>query len=181
MLMTLRRSLQAAVTSMADRARSALREATRPLSLVAGFALDLTRSRKELLAENVVLPNSARIRSAAPRRHTATTPCSYVALGGGSGAARADQQPFAGRRFPPGADPCVAGPAGRVTINDWPHASGEGYAAKRWSTTMKWPGRQRQTPPSPLFCSRTIELPSVAGRNTSNELPESTIRARSGA
>ena len=47
--------LRAAVTSAVNRAKSALREATRPLPLVAGFALDLARSRRELLAENALL------------------------------------------------------------------------------------------------------------------------------
>ena len=54
-LSTFRRRLPATVTSVVSRAKSALREATRPLPLVAGFAVDLTRSRRELLAENVLL------------------------------------------------------------------------------------------------------------------------------
>ncbi len=54
-LSTLRRRLQVAVTSAANRVAIALREATRPLPLVAGFAMDLTRSRRELLAENTLL------------------------------------------------------------------------------------------------------------------------------
>ena len=54
-LSTFRRRLRATVTSVVSRAKSALREATRPLPLVAGFAVDLTRSRRELLAENTLL------------------------------------------------------------------------------------------------------------------------------
>ena len=54
-LSTFRRRLRAAVTSAVNRAKSAFREATRPLPLVAGFARDLARSRKELLAENALL------------------------------------------------------------------------------------------------------------------------------
>jgi transposase InsO family protein len=37
------------------RIKSAFREAVRPLALVTGFATDLTRSRKELIAENALL------------------------------------------------------------------------------------------------------------------------------
>ncbi len=55
MLSTLRRRFRAAVTSAVGRIKSALREATRPLPLVAGFAVDLARSRKELVAENTLL------------------------------------------------------------------------------------------------------------------------------
>ena len=54
-LSTFRRRLRATVTSAVNRAKSALREATRPLPLVTGFALDLARSRRELLAENTLL------------------------------------------------------------------------------------------------------------------------------
>ena len=54
-LSSFRRRLRAAATAAADRIRSAFREATRPLPLVAGFAMDLTRSRGELLAENALL------------------------------------------------------------------------------------------------------------------------------
>jgi putative transposase len=54
-LSTLRRRVQAAVTSVVNHVTVALREATRPLPLVAGFATDLTRSRGELLAENTLL------------------------------------------------------------------------------------------------------------------------------
>ena len=54
-LSTLRRRVQAAVTSVVKHVTVALREATRPLPLVAGFATDLTRSRGELLAENTLL------------------------------------------------------------------------------------------------------------------------------
>jgi putative transposase len=38
-----------------EHAKTALREVSRPLPLVAGLAMDLTRSRQELLAENVLL------------------------------------------------------------------------------------------------------------------------------
>ena len=54
-LSTLRRRLRSVVTSVVERARSAFREATRPLPLVTGLAVDLTRSRQELLAENALL------------------------------------------------------------------------------------------------------------------------------
>ena len=54
-LSTLRRRLRAVVTSVVNRAKSALREATRPLPLVAGFAVDLGRSRQQLIAENTLL------------------------------------------------------------------------------------------------------------------------------
>jgi hypothetical protein len=54
-LASLGHGLRAAVTSAVGRIKSAFREATRPLPLVAGFAMDLTRSRKELLAENAFL------------------------------------------------------------------------------------------------------------------------------
>jgi len=45
----------AVVVSVVGRIKSAIREATRPLLLVAGLALDLTRSRKALLVENAFL------------------------------------------------------------------------------------------------------------------------------
>jgi putative transposase len=54
-LSTLGPRFRAAVTSVVNHVKTALREATRPLPLVAGFAMDLTRSRKELLAENALL------------------------------------------------------------------------------------------------------------------------------
>jgi putative transposase len=47
--------LRSAVVSAVGRIKSAFREATRPLPLVTGLAVDLTRSRKELLAENAFL------------------------------------------------------------------------------------------------------------------------------
>jgi len=40
---------------MVNGAKAALREFTRPLPLRTGFAIDLSRSRQELLAENVLL------------------------------------------------------------------------------------------------------------------------------
>ena len=55
MLSTFQRRLRAAVTSAVNRAKSAFREATRPLPPVAGLSMDLARSRQELLAENVLL------------------------------------------------------------------------------------------------------------------------------
>ena len=55
MLSTLCARLRAAATFVAGRVKAGFRQATRPLPLVAGLALDLTRSRKELLAENTLL------------------------------------------------------------------------------------------------------------------------------
>ena len=40
---------------MVERVKSALREATRPLPLVTGLVMDLTRSHRELVAENAFL------------------------------------------------------------------------------------------------------------------------------
>jgi hypothetical protein len=54
-LSSFRRRLRAAASAAVRAIKSAFREATRPLPLVAGFAVDLTRSRKELLAENAFL------------------------------------------------------------------------------------------------------------------------------
>ena len=50
-----RRRLRAAATAVVERIESAIREATRPLPLVTGLVMDLTRSRRELVAENAVL------------------------------------------------------------------------------------------------------------------------------
>jgi hypothetical protein len=50
-----RRCLRAAATAVVESVKSALREATRPLPLVTGLAVDLTKSRRELLAENGLL------------------------------------------------------------------------------------------------------------------------------
>ena len=52
---SLRRRLRAAVTSVVNRAQSALREATRPLPLLTGLVADVGRSRRQLIAENVLL------------------------------------------------------------------------------------------------------------------------------
>ena len=54
-LSPLRRRLRAAVTSVVDHAKSALREATRPLPVLTGLVADLGRSRRQLIAENVLL------------------------------------------------------------------------------------------------------------------------------
>ena len=54
-LSTFGRRLRAAVPSVANHVKTALREAARPLPRVAGFAMDLTRSSRELLAENTLL------------------------------------------------------------------------------------------------------------------------------
>jgi putative transposase len=50
-----RRRVRAAATAVVERVKSALREATRPLPLVTGLVMDLTRSRRELVAENAFL------------------------------------------------------------------------------------------------------------------------------
>jgi len=54
-LSSIRRRLRAAATTAVQAIKFAFREATRPLPLVTGLAVDLTRSRKELLAENTLL------------------------------------------------------------------------------------------------------------------------------
>jgi hypothetical protein len=54
-LLSFRRRLGAAVTAAVERVKSAFREATRPLPRVARFAMDPTRSRRELHAENALL------------------------------------------------------------------------------------------------------------------------------
>jgi putative transposase len=69
-----RRRLRAAATAVVGRIKSAIREATRPLPLVTGLAVDLTRSRKELLAENAFLRQqlivaSRRVKRPAFRSH----------------------------------------------------------------------------------------------------------------
>ena len=53
-LSSFRRRLRAAA-AVAERVKSAWREATRPLPLVTGLVMDLTRSRRELVAENAFL------------------------------------------------------------------------------------------------------------------------------
>ena len=50
-----RRRVRAAATAVVERVKSALREATRPLPLVTGLVMHLTRSRRELSAENAFL------------------------------------------------------------------------------------------------------------------------------
>ena len=50
-----RRRLRATTPAVVERVKSAFRESTRPLPLVAGFAMDLTQSRKDLLIENALL------------------------------------------------------------------------------------------------------------------------------
>jgi hypothetical protein len=45
----------AAAASVVRKARRVFKEATRPLPLLTGLVTDLTRSRKELLAENALL------------------------------------------------------------------------------------------------------------------------------
>ena len=55
MLASFRRRLRVAATAAVGCIKSAFREAARPLPLVAGFAADLTRSRRQLLAENTLL------------------------------------------------------------------------------------------------------------------------------
>ena len=47
--------IRAQVTRVVAKARSLLYESVRPLSLVAGFFKDLTRSREQLIAENTLL------------------------------------------------------------------------------------------------------------------------------
>jgi hypothetical protein len=54
-LSSFRRHLRAAATAAVERVKSAPREATRPLPLVTGLVMDLTRSRRELVAENAFL------------------------------------------------------------------------------------------------------------------------------
>jgi hypothetical protein len=60
--------LRAAVVSVVRPISSVLREATRPLPPVAGFAVDLTRSRKELLAENALLRQQLIVASRSVKR-----------------------------------------------------------------------------------------------------------------
>ena len=54
-LSSLQRRLRAVVTSVVNHAKTTLREATRPLPLVAGFIADLGRSRQQLIGENGLL------------------------------------------------------------------------------------------------------------------------------
>jgi len=49
------RKFQSAAGRILKRARTAIREASRPLPLVTGFLVDVTRSRKQLLLENALL------------------------------------------------------------------------------------------------------------------------------
>jgi putative transposase len=67
-LSTLRRRLGSVVTSVVEHAKTALREVSRPLPLVAGLAMDLTRSRQELLAENVLLRQQLIVASRSVKR-----------------------------------------------------------------------------------------------------------------
>jgi hypothetical protein len=69
-----RSRLRAAATAVVGRIKSAIREATRPLPLVTGLAVDLPRSRKELLTENAFLRQqlivvSRRVKRPAFRSH----------------------------------------------------------------------------------------------------------------
>jgi hypothetical protein len=47
--------IRAAAAAAVTTARRVVKEATRPLPLLTGLVADLTRSRKELLAENALL------------------------------------------------------------------------------------------------------------------------------
>jgi transposase InsO family protein len=60
--------LRAAVVSVVGRIKCAFREATRPLPLVSGLAVDLTRSRKGLLAENALLRQQLNVASRKVKR-----------------------------------------------------------------------------------------------------------------
>ena len=73
-LSTFRRRLRVAVTSVVDHAKAALREVTRPLPLLTGFAIDLSRSRQELLAENVLLRQKLIVASRSVKRRTPSKP-----------------------------------------------------------------------------------------------------------
>ena len=64
------RRLRAAATAVVERVKSTFREATRPLPLVTGLAVDLTRSRNELLAENALLRQQLIVASRGVKRPT---------------------------------------------------------------------------------------------------------------
>jgi putative transposase len=65
-----RRRVRAAATAVVERVKSALREATRPLPLVTGLVMDLTRSRRELVAENAFLRQQLLVASRKVKRPT---------------------------------------------------------------------------------------------------------------
>ena len=64
-----RRRVGAAATAVVERVKSALREATRPLPLATALVMDLTRSRRELVAKNALLRQQLIVASRGVKRH----------------------------------------------------------------------------------------------------------------